>query len=431
MQRLFLSVWCFSILALVFSPAFAMEWTLHGALKNETAYFVSGDKRFDKVQNRLDLQPEAVLTDRLEFRGRFLSWYDVAMNIEPTNNTDLTAGIKTHYRTLLESKEAYFLYGGDDFDLRVGQQQIVWGKTDGLRLLDIINPLDLREFILDDFADSRIGLWALRLNYYIMPGDTEHELELVVTPDARVSELAPIGSRWGFTAPVLPVGITTSLLPADEPDWSFDNTELGAAWRAKLGGWDVSLNYLYGWKNTPNLEKQLTGLNLSIRPVYLRMHTAGGSFANAFGAWVVRGELAVNVGEAIDLQGLTPATSIEKMTTVNAALAGEWLKNNWTISPQVFVRSIAGWHTNVIEPRYSGFITLRVATDYMNERLKPEVIALYDWADGGWMIRPQASYEFADNLSGTLGLDIFIGSKGFFGQFAENDRVFTEIEWSF
>jgi len=34
---------------------------MHGAVKNESAYFVSGDKRFDKIQNRLDLKPEVVL----------------------------------------------------------------------------------------------------------------------------------------------------------------------------------------------------------------------------------------------------------------------------------------------------------------------------------------------------------------------------------
>lgn len=37
------------------------------------------------------------------------------------------------------------------------------------------------------------------------------------------------------------------------------------------------------------------------------------------------------------------------------------------------------------------FLTLHVATDYMNEKLKPEVIALFDWADAGWMLRPTAS----------------------------------------
>ena len=37
--------------------ALAIDISVHGAVKNETAYFVSGDKRFDKIQNRLDVKP--------------------------------------------------------------------------------------------------------------------------------------------------------------------------------------------------------------------------------------------------------------------------------------------------------------------------------------------------------------------------------------
>ncbi|PJA31070.1 MAG: hypothetical protein CO187_10705, partial [Zetaproteobacteria bacterium CG_4_9_14_3_um_filter_53_7] len=169
-----LSLLTVAALLLSISAATAAEWTMHGALKNETSFFLSGEKRLDKLQNRLDLKPEASFGGGWEFRGRVLGWYDAAMDIEATNATDLTSAIKQHYRTYLQSKEAYLLYGGDAFDFRIGQQQIVWGKTDGLRMLDIINPLDMREFMLDDFLDSRIGLWAARLNWYADIGGSQH-----------------------------------------------------------------------------------------------------------------------------------------------------------------------------------------------------------------------------------------------------------------
>jgi len=412
--------------------AHAVDWTMHGAVKNESAYFVSGEKRFDKIQNRLDLKPEAVLTDRLEFRGRTLLWYDAATNIEGNNTTGLTPSIKQHYRYATQVKEAYLLYGGDDFDFRLGQQQIVWGKTDGLRMLDIINPLDMREFILDDFLDSRIGLAAARLNYYAYLGGSEHEFEFVVIPDARVAEIAPIGSRWGFALPTIPSGITPAIQAGTKPNWAAKNTEYGAAWRANLDGWDLSLNWFYGWKDTPNIEKQLSGATMFLTPVYSRMHTVGGSFSNAFGAWVVRGEVAANLNEGLDTTGVTAATSITKQTTLNAAVGVDYTANNWTISPQVFTRFISGWEKTILEDRSSGFVSLRVATDYMNEKLKPEVIALFDWADAGWMIRPKVSYEFSDQLTGTVGVDLFGGKQvGFFGQFADNDRIYTEVAYSF
>jgi len=405
---------------------------MHGSIKNETSYFISGEKRLDKLQNRLDLKPEAMLTDRLEFRGRALLWYDAAMDIEASNVTDLTPAVKKHYRTYIKSKEAYLLYGGDAFDLRLGQQQIVWGKTDGLRMLDIVNPLDMREFLLDDFLDSRIGLVAARLNYYTYLNDHEHEFEFIVIPDARPTELAPTGSRWAYVLPTLPAGITPVILKGEEPNWSAGNTEYGVAWRANLDGWDLSLNWFYGWKDTPNLQKKLSGATMFITPVYSRMHAVGGSFSNAFGAFVVRAEMAVNINEGLDANGITAASSVVQHTTLNAAVGVDYTTNNWTVSPQFFVRHLTGWDTNISEDRTSGFVSLRLATDYLNEKLKPEVSGLYNWADRSWMVRPKASYECSDHIKAIVGIDLFGGqSSSFFGQFNDNDRVYGELEYTF
>jgi len=51
---------------------------------------------------------------------------------------------------------------GNGFALRLGKQQIVWGETDGLKLLDVMNPQNFREFILDEFEDSRLPLWSVK-----------------------------------------------------------------------------------------------------------------------------------------------------------------------------------------------------------------------------------------------------------------------------
>ncbi len=432
MNRLALLIILALLLSYTFGRANAVEVTLHGAVKNETAYFTAGEKRFDKIQNRLDLKPEALLTDRLEFRGRGLLWYDAAMDVESTNATDLTSSIKKHYRTATQLKEAYLLYGGDDFDLRLGQQQIVWGKTEGLRMLDLINPLDMREFMLDDFLDSRIGLVAARLNYYTYLDGNEHEFEFVMIPDARPAELAPTGSRWGFALPTLPAGVTPVIRSGNDPNWAAKNMEYGAAWRSNLGGWDLSLNWFYGWKDTPSIQKRLVGATIFLTPFYERMHTVGGSFSNAFGAWVVRGEMAANLNESLNATGVTIATSTTNKTTLNGAIGVDYTSNNWTVSPQVFVRYISGWDRSVAEDRSSGFASLRISTDFMNEKLKPEVIGLFDWADAGWMVRPKVSYEFSDQIELTAGVDLFGGKAGgFFGQFANNDRIYTEIEYSF
>ncbi|PCI45442.1 MAG: hypothetical protein COB41_01685 [Proteobacteria bacterium] len=408
----------------------ATEWTMHGSLKNESAYFISGEKRWDKIQNKLELKPEAVLANGWEFRSRALLWYDAAMDIQGTRSPDLTHSIKQHYRTTTQLKEAYLLYSADSFDLRLGQQQIIWGKTDALRLLDIINPLDLREFILDDFFDSRIGLVAARLNYY-PDTDTEQEIELIIIPDAKPSQTAPTGSRWALNTPTPPAGFTVQTLNNEQPNWSVKNTEYGAAWRGNIEGWDLSANYFYGWKDSSNAFRKITPGIITVQFKHLRMHTVGGSFSNAFGAWVVRGELATNLQEGVNAQGTTFTDTVQRKTTVNAALAAEWTGHNWTVSPQFFIRHIKNWNAKLLEPQNSGFWMLGISTDFMHEKLKPEILLLADWAAGGWLARPKVSYDWSDDVTASIGADIFGGSHGLLGQFNQNDRVSFEVAYSF
>ena len=408
------------------ASAAASDWSTFGTLKNETASFVSGDERLDKSQNRLDLSVEGYLSDAWEFHGRLLTWYDAAADWVG-DRPGWTGPIRDHYRTFGETKEAFSLYGGDSFDLRLGQQQIVWGKMDGLRLIDILNPLDMREFLLDDFLDSRIGLVSARLNYYL--GD--HELELIAIPDARTNRLAPMGSRWGFAMPSVPAGVTVNLLGEALPKRDGRDTELAAAWRSNIGGWDLSLNLFHGFKAAPSLRKQLSAGVMTLQAVHIPLDVVGGSFANALGDWVVRGEVAVNLGEGINTSDVAWDRSVARKTTLNGAVALETTRNNWTVSGQLFGRRIQNYEARLQEAQSSGFATLRVATDYLNERLKPEVMVLVDLADHGWMARPKASFEISDAWLVNGGADLFGGDRGFFGQFADNDRIYAELQYSF
>jgi len=56
------------------------------------------------------------------------------------------------------------LFGeNQDIEVRVGKQQVVWGTADGIKLLDIINPTDYREFAQNTMEDSRIPVWMAKV----------------------------------------------------------------------------------------------------------------------------------------------------------------------------------------------------------------------------------------------------------------------------
>ena len=54
------------------------------------------------------------------------------------------------------------LANGDIFNVTFGKQQVVWGKTDLFRVLDVVNPVDYsRHNIYDELEDIRIPQWML------------------------------------------------------------------------------------------------------------------------------------------------------------------------------------------------------------------------------------------------------------------------------
>ena len=59
--------------------------------------------------------------------------------------------------------EIWELYGDLNLGslwLRIGKQQIVWGRTDLFRVLDVLNPVDYsRNNIYDELEDIRIPMW--------------------------------------------------------------------------------------------------------------------------------------------------------------------------------------------------------------------------------------------------------------------------------
>jgi len=58
-------------------------------------------------------------------------------------------------------REAYVDTSYDDWLIRAGKQQVVWGTADGMKLLDSINPTDFSEMAQNQMEDSRIPVWML------------------------------------------------------------------------------------------------------------------------------------------------------------------------------------------------------------------------------------------------------------------------------
>ncbi len=134
---------------------------LAGYLKNETALRTAhGFDEFMKEANIVQLEAEYTFNENVQFFTILKWFYDAVYELESKYANNPTWESKTnkklkHPEKLQWLRECYIDVLTDNLDVRVGKQQVVWGTADGVRILDIINPLDYREWTLKDYIDSR------------------------------------------------------------------------------------------------------------------------------------------------------------------------------------------------------------------------------------------------------------------------------------
>ena len=166
-------------------------------IKNETAFRLYSPRQFSKAQNWLEVDVDFELSDWITLTTIGRALIDPANHLE-SNTHDFAAGPIDRWASgdffQAELRELYLEIVQGDFDLRVGRQQVVWGESLGLRILDVINPQDFREFILDDFIDARIPLWGARLDYTF----DDWVFEGVWFLDFEDNRPADLGSEWQF-----------------------------------------------------------------------------------------------------------------------------------------------------------------------------------------------------------------------------------------
>lgn len=185
-------------------------------------------------------------------------------------------------------RNTFKLDDGSDLFLKIGKQQVVWGRTDLFRVLDVINPVDYsRNNIYDELQDIRIPMWIAQAEWRMGGSKSlqERNLQVVWNFDKfRPNNLGQCGSPnvildagcffrgminlWdnGGTvanfANIAPGAFLTTDFPAGSigirdvklPGWSLKNTQLGIKFEGVTGdGLSFSLNALTYRSQLPSI----------------------------------------------------------------------------------------------------------------------------------------------------------------------------------
>ena len=406
-------------------------------LELETAYGFE-ESNLQKTELIIKLEVKYSVSRKIRFTALGRIYSELNDNLEPGKPDQSTVSAFSGRlflgdRIEFELREIYMDWlMGNGFALRLGKQQVVWGETDGLKLLDVINPQSFRHFILDEFEDSRLPLWSLKFR---APAGDMVDLEFIWIPDLSYN-LIPDPSAPYFPRALIPLppeGVPVRRQPINKPDNVITDSDVGLKASAFIGGWDLTLNYLYAYEDTPFFNRSISSDNaIFLRPSFERMHVVGGTFNNAFGPITLRGEIATNIGKTFytenneDIDGLITATQF------NSAIGLDWSFNETLLSFQYFQDWVPGKKDLFKRKSYEPSITGLIRQELFNDSFTAELLSIVNLNDGDWLLRPKVKYLLTSSLKLKAGADIFGGSnEGLFGQFDNRDRVYLGFELGF
>ena len=392
-------------------PAYSINIT--GYVRNYTGVLLNGDNEYSIVQNTLNLNIEG-------------SNDKVAFNVNPYiyqyPNEDLSIGIR----------EAYLDIYLSNMDLRIGKQEIIWGKADGVFITDIVSPKDLRNFLMPDFDEIRMGVTGIKADYYI----GNNTLEFVWLPIFIPSQTPESGSIWYVTPSFsVPVDYDTS---KEDVKTTLKNSDVFAKFSALTSFLDFEIMAGYAWDDEPTIHKiksidptthQLT--KITIIPEYHRLGIIGGSFSTTLAGFVLRGESAFYYDKYFQSNDPSLAEGVVKKNYLDYLIGLDWTLWDIKLSAQFNQKVILDYNSQIVNDEFTNLITFLANRSFLNNTLDLELFTYIGLSDQGYLLRPNVTYSVTDGFDVSVGSNIFLGDEGMFGQYSDNDMVYFKVKYSF
>lgn len=411
------------------SGAGKTSYSFNGNIKFKTGYRFNYDSPIKGTTDHSGLSDAKAEID-LEFGlNIFESWYFFISGSAFYNLAYEFNGRNNYTEKFLEENEKeleldkLFIRGrlNKALDIKIGRQIVVWGKSDNIRVTDILNPLDLREPGMTDIEDLRLPVFMTRLDYYFF----NLSLSAFVIHEHRSHKTSVFGSSYFYLPFALP----------DESDISIriENTEYALSLSGTFPGFDISFYLADSYDDLSYLNAKNQRFNQRISMTGLAANKACGNFLYkaeaAFFNGIRLSAFPLN-GVPIDnfhnYSRLDFLAGIEysgfKNTSLSFEMADKWMTDYDTGAQN------SGINEHMVQ------YALRVSRTFFHEVLDLTILtSLYGKsADDGGFIRTQGTYDLSDSISITLGAILYkSGSHALLRQIGENDAIFSSITYSF
>ena len=407
------------------APSF---WDLTGDVTIRSAYNVHNHTDpvnltdwhgLSRLRVKLDLELDMKFSESWDAQVSGRGFYDFAYMINGRDK--YTDEVLSTYESEIELRDTY-IRGSllPSLDIKAGRQIVVWGKSDNIRVTDVLNPLDLREPGLVDIEYLRLPVTMTRLDYYRgkwnISGIAIHELRFNKNP--------------AFGSDFYPSSFPP--LPEETPSSGGANTEYAAALNGILTGWDISFYGAYIFDDNAHAAP-VPPAGLVLR--HSRITMAGTAVNVALGNWLLKSEGAYFTGlEYFTLPG-------EKKSRYDLLVGVEYAGfAEATISLEFVNRHVVDYDERLGVSAFDNTVqdefqtALRYQQDFRNDTLHLTYLGLtFGWkAQDGAIQRLQLAYDVTDSFSVTGGYVNYVaGESGLFKHYGKNDRFFFDMKYSF
>jgi hypothetical protein len=401
-----------------------------------------------RLRSRLNLQLDLDLPRGWKGRLAGFGFYDWAYLIRGRH--DFTDEVLDDYEWEVDFQEVWVEGSvASQVDLKVGRQIVNWGRSDTLRVLDILNPLDNREPGLVDIEDLRRPVMMLKASTYW----GNWSFTAIAIPEIRFSKIPPIGSDFAPSNSSLGE-LAFFVAPEHIPSESFDNTGWAAAVTGIFSGWDISFHFARVWADraylvgrfTPDPDPAVAFAGTELRHSRITLLGAGANYT--YGSFLFKTEIAWLDG--VDYATSTPlllpivGTVDIPMGSVRRSrldfMAGTeyYGFTDTNVALEVANRHIFGYRESMrpnFDVEENALETaLRITRTFLNERLDVTLVAIAfgNHAQDGSVVRLEAGYDLRDALVLKGGILLFQkGDNIPFDSISRNDRLFVELKYSF
>ncbi|MDQ7085818.1 MAG: DUF1302 family protein [Sulfurovum sp.] len=247
---------------------------LTGKITQQVAFSWHNDAPYENItslKSSLLLDYEHKFDNGIRIKINAKAYYDAIYSLK--DRGDFTSQTLNALEAEVELYDAY-IEGKitDSLDYKLGRQVVVWGRSDTIRVTDILNPLDNRRPAMTDIEDLRLPVTMVKLDYFV----GNWRITPMAIVEQRFSKNPPFGGDFN------PVSFP---LPSEE---RYDDVTYALSIGAEFSGWDINFYASHTYDDAGYIDQSAL--------IPLMVHDKVTMFGTALnvlsGSWLFKTELA-------------------------------------------------------------------------------------------------------------------------------------------